>query len=87
MLERLEDELEKAGAGGMSAEASLPKLVSLLGAGNEEGRSVLAALGWRMVAVADAPAVWRKAKERRRQPAPAVPPPDSPFASLAQLVK
>ena len=69
MLERLEDELEKAAAAGASAEASLPKLVSLLGAGNEEGKSVLAALGWRMVAVADAPAVWRKAREKRR-PAP-----------------
>ena len=88
MLERLEDELEKAAAGGLSTEASLPKLVSLLGAGNEEGKTVLAALGWRMVTVADAPAVWRKAREKRRRPAEEkLPPSDSPFASLARLVK
>ncbi len=88
MLERLEDELDKAAAGGASAEASLPKLVSLLGAGNEEGKAVLAALGWRMVAVADAPAVWRKAKERRRRPEPEIRINEaSPFAGLAQLVK
>jgi hypothetical protein len=88
MLERLEDELDKAATSGLSAEASLPKLVSLLGAGNDEGKAVLAALGWRMVAVADAPSVWRKAKEKRRPAAFALPPPkDSPFASLATLVK
>ncbi|HWY60901.1 MAG TPA: helicase-related protein [Rhizomicrobium sp.] len=87
MLERLEDELESAAAAGAGAEASLPKLVSLLGAGNQEGKAVLAALGWRMMQVADAPAVWRKTKEKRRQPAPAAPPPDSPFAGLAHLVK
>ena len=88
MLERLEDELEKAAAGGLSAEASLPKLVSLLGAGNDEGKTVLAALGWRMVTVDGAPAVWRKAREkRRRPPQEKAPLPDSPFASLAQLVK
>jgi ATP-dependent RNA helicase SUPV3L1/SUV3 len=87
MLERLEDELEKAVASGMSVEASLPKLVSLLGASNEEGKAVLAALGWRMVAVADAPAMWRRTKERRRPTPPAAPPPNSPFGSLAQLVK
>jgi ATP-dependent RNA helicase SUPV3L1/SUV3 len=87
MLERLETELEKAVAGGASAEASLPKLVSLLGAGNEEGKAVLAALGWQMVSVEGASAIWRKPRERRR------PAPDtrineaSPFAGLAQLVK
>ena len=88
MLERLEDELDQAAASGLSAEASLPKLVSLLGAGNEEGKAVLGALGWRMVPVADAPSVWRKAREKRRPPAaPAPPPKDSPFARLATLVK
>jgi ATP-dependent RNA helicase SUPV3L1/SUV3 len=88
MLERLEDELDKAATSGLGAEASLPKLVSLLGAGNEEGKAVLAALGWRMVAVADAPSVWRKAREKRRPPTVAPPPPkDSPFARLATLVK
>jgi ATP-dependent RNA helicase SUPV3L1/SUV3 len=81
MLERLEDELEKAAAEGVSAEASLPKFVSLLGCGNEEGKNILAALGWRMVAVEGSASVWRKAKEkRRRPPAEKTPPPDSPFA-------
>ncbi len=89
MLERLEDELDKATASGLSAESSLPKLVSLLGAGNDEGKAVLAALGWRMVAVADAPSVWRKAREKRRPAAsvPSLPRKDSPFARLATLVK
>jgi len=88
MLERLEDELDKAASCGLSAEASLPKLVSLLGAGNDEGKAVLAALGWRIVTVEGAPSVWRKAREKRRPPAPAPPPPkDSPFARLATLVK
>ena len=88
MLERLEDELDKATTSGLSAESSLPKLVSLLGAGNDEGKAVLDALGWRMVAVEGAPSVWRKAREKRR-PAAFVPPPpkDSPFARLATLVK
>jgi ATP-dependent RNA helicase SUPV3L1/SUV3 len=88
MLERLEDELDKATTSGLSADASLPKLVSLLGAGNDEGKAVLAALGWHMVTVADAPSVWRKTREIRR-PAAIVPPPpkDSPFARLATLVK
>ena len=54
MLERLEDELEKAAVGGADADTVLPKLVSLLGAGNDEAREVLSALGWRRVAVADA---------------------------------
>jgi ATP-dependent RNA helicase SUPV3L1/SUV3 len=82
MLERLEDELEKAAASGAGADASLPRLVSLLGASNEEGRAVLAALGWRIVAVEGAPSVWRKAKEKRRRPAPQSGRPDSPFAAL-----
>ena len=89
MLERLEDELDQATTSGLSAESSLPKLVSLLGAGNDEGKAVLAALGWRMVAVADAPSVWRKAREKRRPAAsvPSLPRKDSPFARLATLVK
>ncbi len=88
MLERLEDELEKAAAEGISAETSLPKLVSLLGIGNDEAKAVLAALGWQMAAVADAPSVWRKARPKRKRLAAEKPPsPDSPFASLAQLVK
>jgi ATP-dependent RNA helicase SUPV3L1/SUV3 len=86
MLERLEDELEKTAAQGTGADAALPKLVSLLGAGNEEAKTVLAALGWRAVAQGDAPAQWRKAKDKRRRPRPQNSRPDSPFAGLAQLI-
>ena len=91
MVERLEDELEKAATEGTSAEASLPKLVSLLGAGNDEGKAVLAALGWQSAEVKDAAPVWRKAKPKRQRPKakekPVTVNPNSPFASLAQLVK
>ena len=48
MLERLEDELDKAAVSGAEPPHLLPKLVSLLGAGNDEARAVLAALGWRL---------------------------------------
>jgi len=88
MLERLEDELEKAATEGVGAEVSLPKLVSLLGVSNDEAKVVLAALGWQMAAVANAPAVWRKSRAKRKIPPSEKPPSaDSPFASLAQLVK
>jgi ATP-dependent RNA helicase SUPV3L1/SUV3 len=86
MLDRLEEELEKAAIAGQGAEASLPKLVSFLGAGNDEGKEVLAALGWRMVGVKDAPAVWRKARDKRRRREPSMGRPDSPFAGLAELM-
>ena len=86
MLDRLEDELEKAAASGAGAEASLLRLVSLLGASNVEGKAVLTALDWRMVTVADAPSVWRKAKEKRRRPPPDIPAlSNSPFAGLKDL--
>jgi len=92
MLERLEDELEKGLSAGTDAQSLLTKLVSLLGSGKEEARAVLAALGWRMVEVADAQPVWRRAKEKRRRPDPAKPrrpeapiDPLSPFAGLAAL--
>ena len=86
MLERLEDELEKATREGTGAEASLPRLVSLLGTGNDDAKAVLAALGWRLIAVAGAAPVWRKAREKRRRPAPQTGRPDSPFAGLADLI-
>ena len=88
MLERLESELEKATISGADAAALLPKLVSLLGTGNDEARNVLTALGWRLVEVTDAPSVWRKAKEKRpkRPQAEKQPPIDSPFAGLKELI-
>jgi ATP-dependent RNA helicase SUPV3L1/SUV3 len=94
MLERLEDELEKALGSGADAEALLTRIVSLLGAGREEGQAVLAALGWKQVGVkGEAPngapntPVWRKARGKREKPARREAPPDprSPFASLAAL--
>ena len=48
------DELEAALSSGTDAETLLTKLVSLLGASKDEARAVIAALGWREVAVADA---------------------------------
>ena len=90
MLERMEDELEKALSSGAEAEGLLTKLVSLLGSSKDEARAILAALGWRVVEVAGANPVWRRAAEkprrmeRARKPAPS-PNPHSPFARLAAL--
>ncbi|HVV64187.1 MAG TPA: helicase-related protein [Rhizomicrobium sp.] len=71
MLERLEDELEKGASSGAGADALLPKLVSLLGCGNEQLREILERLDWRSVEVADAAAgvraVWRRIPQRRRR--------------------
>lgn len=52
MLERLEDTLEKATIEGTSAEALMPKLVSLIGSGNEELITVLGELNWQRTEVA-----------------------------------
>jgi len=94
MLERLEDELEKALAAGTGAEPLLTRIVSLLGSGKDEARAVLAALGWRTVEVTGAEPVWRRTKEKARQPArektrkPVPQPnPHSPFAGLAALME
>ena len=87
MLERLEDVLEKALIDGASAEALLPKLVSLLGCGNDEVRAVLAELGWQTADVVGGQSVWRRSAKRE---APSRPPrpvrKDSPFAGLADLI-
>jgi ATP-dependent RNA helicase SUPV3L1/SUV3 len=96
MLERLQDELEKALASGADAEALLTRIVSFLGSSREEAEGVLAKLGWKQVEVnGEAPGgapnapVYRKAREKRRErPAKkvAVPvDPNSPFAALAAL--
>jgi len=90
MLERLEDELEQALSSGTDAETVMTKLVSLLGSSKDEADKVLAALGWRRTAVADAKPVLRRTKEKPRrhaEPRKSEPPPDpnSPFAGLAAL--
>ena len=86
MLERLEEELDKATVSGTDAASVLPKLVSLLSTGNDEARQVLSALGWREVDVSGAPSVWRKTKEKRRPQKQKPPPEDSPFAGLKELM-
>jgi len=88
MLERVEKELDQAAISGADAAAILPKLVSLLGTGNDEATAVLAALGWRLTEVTDAKPVWRRRKEKPRKPAPANsrPPEHSPFAGLKELM-
>jgi ATP-dependent RNA helicase SUPV3L1/SUV3 len=93
MLERLEDELEKALSAGTDADTLLARIVSLLGAGLDDTRAVLVALGWTSVEVAAAKPVWRRARprplpraapQRPRKPEPP-PDPNSPFAALAAL--
>ena len=88
MLERVESELDRATLSGADAATILPKLVSLLGTGNDEAKAVLAALGWRLIEVTDAPPVWRKRKEKPRRIAPVQNRPlkDSPFAGLKELM-
>jgi ATP-dependent RNA helicase SUPV3L1/SUV3 len=103
MLERIEEELEKGAAAGVSAETLLPKLVSLIGSGNEELKAVLGELGWQIVEVADTgngvTHVWRKTLPKPQKHRPAQKPqrkpkgfkveirPDSPFAGLAALIR
>jgi ATP-dependent RNA helicase SUPV3L1/SUV3 len=94
MLERLEDVLEQALIDGATAEALTPKLVSLLGCGNDELKEVLSALGWQALDVADGKQVWRRGpaprvRRQRKQPHEDKTPkinPDSPFAALAELI-
>jgi ATP-dependent RNA helicase SUPV3L1/SUV3 len=87
MLERLQDELEKALASGAEAEAILTRIVSFLGSGRDEAQAVLAKLGWKQADVKDAAPVYRKAHPKREKPAPREIPvdPNSPFAGLAAL--
>jgi ATP-dependent RNA helicase SUPV3L1/SUV3 len=105
MLERLEDVLEKALVEGSNADELMPKLVSLLGCGNDQLKAVLDQLGWEALDVADGKQVWRRAapkpvRRQRKQPreqqgkserkpkeVKITINPDSPFASLAALIK
>ena len=89
MLERLEDELEKALAAAPTPNACCPNLFPCSAAAMTKARAVLTALGWRRVEVADAPPVWRKAKEKPRRPRSrerAAARPNSPFAGLEELI-
>jgi ATP-dependent RNA helicase SUPV3L1/SUV3 len=88
MLERVENELDQAAVSGADAAAILPKLVSLLGTGNDEAKAVLAALGWRLTEVKDAPPVWRRRKDkpRKARPVQSRTSQHSPFAGLKELM-
>ena len=98
MLERLEDELESATASGITAEPLTLKVISLLGSDKDTALSVLAALDWSETRVAgeQESTVWRREIPRGKKPQhkkakpekPAVTVrPDSPFASLAVLLR
>jgi ATP-dependent RNA helicase SUPV3L1/SUV3 len=88
MIERLEEVLEKGAAEGATAEALLPKLVSLLGCGNDEVPPVLEALGWHTTEVAGEPplTVWRRSGTRPPSRKPQQANANSPFAGLAGLI-
>jgi ATP-dependent RNA helicase SUPV3L1/SUV3 len=93
MLERLEQELDAAVASGASADAAMPKLVSLLGCGRDTIEDVLAALGWNRVDVAhpETPTtVWRNTgalpRRRHAKQQKTIARRDSPFADLASLL-
>ena len=88
MLERVEDALDQAAREGADAQGLLPKLVSLMGTGNDEAKLVLQDLGWRLVEVAGALPVWRRprqkhAKSRRVEESSHD---HSPFAGLKDLL-
>ena len=90
MLERLEDTLEKALSSGNDANTVRNAIVSLLGASKDEASTVLTALGWKSVDVANAQPVYRRAREKPIKHAKPQKPqkpidPNSPFAQLAAL--
>ncbi len=91
ILERLEDVLEQSLTEGSTVEVLMPKLVSMLGCGNDELREILAALGWHTAEVACDPPkfVWRRGapprQSRKREEQVSIKK-DSPFAGLAELM-
>jgi ATP-dependent RNA helicase SUPV3L1/SUV3 len=99
MLDRLEEELEQATRSGGTADALLPKLVSLLGCDRETLERVLDELGWSRVAVGGperSTTVWRTKVQPREHPPRKNPKRgkpreqrernDSPFAQLKALM-
>jgi len=95
ILERMEDVLAGAAATGATAEATLPRLVSLLGAGAGAAESVVAQLGWTLVSVGETEPhtrVWRRKMgrpQRQRLFAAQHQAPSyahSPFAELSALI-
>jgi len=99
MLDRVEEELEQATRNGGTADALMPKLLSLLGCDRETLVRLLAELGWCRVSVGSAEqptSVWRaNAKPQRRhvrkdqeraKPRKQPELADSPFAQLKVLL-
>ncbi len=97
ILERLEGTLEDAAANGLSAQATVPRLVSLLGCDRKALADVLDGLGWGQVEVAAGEPVWRRLSGRHARPThrlgnrahrrpAALRTADSPFAGLQALL-
>jgi ATP-dependent RNA helicase SUPV3L1/SUV3 len=97
ILERLERTLEDAAAVGLSAQAAIPRLVSLLGCDRKTLADVLDGLGWRQVDVIAGEPVWRRRSGHRAPPSSAfgkrahgrssdLRDTDSPFAGLQVLL-
>ena len=94
ILERVEETLFEASRQGRNADETTLAIVSLLGSGNEDALSLIAALGWKREmrrAGTEAKPVWQRlrkgkhARKSRTREKPAVKP-DSPFAGLAALI-
>jgi ATP-dependent RNA helicase SUPV3L1/SUV3 len=98
ILERLEDQLVAAAAQGLSADATSPKLLSLLGCDRPTLDATLDALGWSRVEVAGKDegalpvAIWRQQPRRGggrrhgKKPRPQQKQGSTPFAGLARLI-
>ncbi|MDE2631484.1 MAG: hypothetical protein KGM97_10905, partial [Alphaproteobacteria bacterium] len=86
ILERLEDVLDKGVIDGTAADALMPKLVSLLGCGNDDLRDIMAGLGWHNIDVAGGNTVWRRTGKRESLRRDGAVRKDSPFAGLAALI-
>ncbi len=96
MLDRLEQELDAAATSGATADAAIPKLVSLLGCDRATLDAILIALGWNRVEVANkempttvlrhlagAPRARKYPRSKQRSEPVRT---DSPFAGLASLI-
>ena len=98
IVERIEHDLELAAAEGSKADDVIPRLISLLGASKEAAQSVIGALGWNEIEVAEGEAgtikvlrrapggsVRRRTRLRGTDRGPAVQL-NSPFAELSKLL-
>ncbi len=99
MLERIEDELDKAAKEDLPFEEAQLKVLSLLGCDRESLDRILTSMGWQKAVLEGEPpkTVLRRAPrpafkkghkpaQRKQEKAPAPPPTDSPFAGLAALI-